>query len=52
MRVYKYMEIVKITIDNTTYLTDFLKNDISNYFRYYTKSATPFLVSTPHGRKT
>ncbi len=31
------MEIVKITIDNTTYLTDFLKNDISNYFRYYTK---------------
>lgn len=30
------MEIVKITIDNTTYLTDFLNNNISSYFRYYT----------------
>lgn len=31
------MEIIKITIDNTTHLTDFLNNNISSYFRYYTK---------------
>ena len=31
------MEIVKITKENLVYLTDFLKNKISSYFRYYTK---------------
>jgi len=34
------MEIVKITKDNLVYLTDFLKNKISDYFRYYTKRDT------------
>ena len=34
------MEIVKITKENLVYLTDFLKNKISDYFRYYTKRDT------------
>jgi ribosomal protein S18 acetylase RimI-like enzyme len=31
------MEILKITIENSRYLTDFLNNNISSYFRYYNK---------------
>ena len=34
------MEIVKITKENLVYLTDFLKNKISDHFRYYTKRDT------------
>jgi len=31
------MEIVKITRENIVYLSDFLNNNISTFFRYYTK---------------
>ena len=31
------MEIIKITTENCAHLTDFLNNNISSYFRYYTK---------------
>jgi ribosomal protein S18 acetylase RimI-like enzyme len=31
------MEISRITVENSRYLTDFLSNNISTFFRYYTK---------------
>jgi ribosomal protein S18 acetylase RimI-like enzyme len=39
------MEIIRVNTENVVYLTDFLKNKISNYFRYYTKRDTSIIIN-------